>query len=409
MKKISLIMKSILATIIFSTVTSTYNVQASTLAARTSNKPFEIVSDMGVGWNLGDTFDSYTYDELWFDGSNPKEWEKSWGNVETTKEMIDKIKEAGFNTIRIPITWGPHMGQAPDYKIDDAWMNRIAEVVDYCMADDIYTIINVHHDEKWCIPNYENEEESIDKLTKLWTQLAVRFKDYDHNLIFEAINEPRELYPNNSDLEWKGTTESHDVVNKLNNAALNTIRVTGSNNAERTVIVPTYAASSTDEAINDFVVPEDDHIIVSIHAYSPAIFAQSTEDEIPGMKENLHGIIPDEYIEMIDWHALLCKWDTESNKKEITDAFDKFYNKFVSKGVPVVLGEFGAVNKNNTEDRAKHSAFYVSEAKKRGMACILWDNGKENFGFFDRQNLNWFYPEIRNAIINAYNSTEKLD
>lgn len=85
MKKISLIMKAILATIIFSTVTSTYNVQASTLAARTSNKPFEIVSDMGVGWNLGDTFDSYTYDELWFDGSNPKEWEKSWAMLRLQK------------------------------------------------------------------------------------------------------------------------------------------------------------------------------------------------------------------------------------------------------------------------------------------------------------------------------------
>lgn len=408
-KKISFLIKSILIGSIISITTSLipFNVQASTLAAKTTNNPTEILSDMGIGWNLGNSLDSHDSGTLSFDTSDPKAWETSWGNTITTKAIIDKIKESGFNTIRIPVTWGIHMGSAPDYTVNDSWMKRVQEIVDYCMDNNIYAIIDVHHDNSWCIPNYENETASIDKLTKLWTQIAVHFKDYDYNLLFEVLNEPREV---GSPTEWTGgTKESRDVVNKLNQAALNAIRLTGGNNSQRTVILPTYAASATIDAIDDFKVPNDKHIMVSLHAYSPSLFAQTTEDSIPSLKKNLEGILPQEYIDMIDWHSLLTKWGSDEDKKNLTNEFDIYHNKFIAKGIPVLLGEFGAWNKNNSDQRANYSGFYVSEAKKRGMACILWDNGNSSeMGYFDRKNLTWFFPEIRNSIINSYNNTPTL-
>ena len=146
----------------------------------------EIVKEMGIGWNLGNTLDAYTTNLSYY--SSPQEAETCWGNPVTTKAMIDKIKQAGFKTIRIPVTWGPHMGPAPEYKVADSWMNRVKEVVDYAISDGLYVILNVHHDSDWCTPTYNAEKNATVKLNKLWTQIANKFKNYDDHLIFETLN-----------------------------------------------------------------------------------------------------------------------------------------------------------------------------------------------------------------------------
>lgn len=339
----------------------------------------EIVNDMGVGWNLGNTFDSLNTN-LSINAS-PESFETAWGNPVTSKSLIDKIKNSGFKTIRIPVSWGQHMEGAPNYTINSSWLNRIKEVVDYAINDGLYVIINVHHDSDWCIPTYAKEAEVTPKLQSLWTQVATKFKNYDDHLIFETLNEPRLV---NTQYEWNGgTSESRDVVNKYNAAALKAIRATGGNNSSRSVMIPTYAASGMDTTINDMVVPNDKNIIVSLHAYSPYFFAM----DINGTNT----------------------WGSNSDKASLDSELDKYYNKFVANGTPVVIGEFGSINKNNLDSRVKLAKYFVSAAKKRTMPCIWWDNNyadankSETFGLLNRSSLTWYFEDIQKALISGYN------
>ena len=340
----------------------------------------EIVNDMGVGWNLGNSLDCIA---SWIDNGTPSQYETAWGNPVTTKAMIDTIKAAGFNTVRIPVSWGEHMGASPDYTVNSDWMNRVEEVVNYVLDNDMYAIINVHHDGEWCIPTYANEVSASDKLQKLWIQIANKFKNYDDHLIFEALNEPR---LEGTEYEWTGgTPESRDMVNRLNKVALNAIRSTGGNNINRSVMIPTYAASGMSLTINALEIPDDDNIIVSLHAYTPYTFAM----DVSGT----------------DY------WGSYSDIQALNDEFDSYYNTFVAKGIPVVIGEFGSINKNNTTSRSNLAYSIVSAAKKRGMSCIWWDNNSttvwqgETFGLLNRSTLTWEFPEIVGALINGYNDT----
>lgn len=331
---------------------------------------------MGIGWNLGNTLDCTG---SWINSKDPSAYETAWGNPVTTKAMIDKIKEGGFKTVRIPVSWGEHMGEAPEYKVDEAWLNRVKEIVDYCIDNGLYAIVNVHHDSEWCYPSYEKEEEASRRLEKLWTQIATVFKDYDDHLVFETLNEPREL---NTSYEWiGGSDEGRDVVNHYNEVALKAIRATGDNNVDRSVMIPTYAASGSSTAINSLKIPEDKHIIVSLHAYSPYFFAMDTSAQSTDF------------------------WGTAQDKANLANELAYYGSAFGE--TPVVIGEFGSINKENTSSRKALASYYVTCARQNKMACIWWDNnaskvGSENFGLFDRANLNWYFPEIHNALVNAY-------
>ena len=348
------------------------HIQASQM--RSSN---EIVQDMGLGWNLGNSLDSKV---TWIpQDSSPSEFETGWGNPVTTQAMIDKIKEAGFKTIRIPVTWGEHMDSSNN--VNEAWMNRVKEVVDYAINDGLYVIINVHHDGSWCIPTYEKEKEVTPKLKKLWKQIAEKFKDYDDHLIFETLNEPR---VEGSENEWNGgTSEERDVVNKYNKAALKAIRSTKGNNSSRCVILPTYAASASEDAINDYEVPNDKNIIASIHTYSPYMFSMNADSNV-------------------------STWGSYSDKIALDSELDYLSKVFKAKGVPLIIGEFGSINKDNTSSRAAHAESYVEAAQMRDIPCIWWDNNKnepnewESFGLFNRNTLSWYSEEIKNALMGGY-------
>jgi endoglucanase len=126
--------------------------------------PIEFVKDMGAGWNLGNALDSNGKDET------------AWGNPQTSPVLIDAIAARGFKTLRIPVTWKNHMGSAPDYAIEEAWMNRVQEVVDYAMANEMYVILNTHHEAEWAIPTYEHVNNVTNHLAKVWTQIANHFQ-----------------------------------------------------------------------------------------------------------------------------------------------------------------------------------------------------------------------------------------
>ena len=330
----------------------------------------DIVKEMKIGWNLGNTFDCYNYKDYATDG------ETAWGNPKTTKQMTDAVKAAGFNAVRIPVTWGEHMNGDT---IDEAWLSRVNEVVDYVVDNGMYAIINVHHDDYiWLHPSKAEEAAVKAKYLKIWEQVANRFKDYDEHLLFEGLNEPRIMgIPE----EWgSGTAEERDVINNLIAAFVETVRNSGGNNATRTLIVTGHAAAMDETAIKAIKVPDDDHVIVSIHAYSPYNFA---------LNDNGTSSFAD------------------SDKAELDKNFDLIKSTFIDKGIPAIIGEFGSVNKNNDDDRVRHMEYYVSAAKQRGITCFIWDNGvKEGesaFGLLDRKNLTWYFKNVVDAAMRGVN------
>lgn len=329
----------------------------------------ELVNDMKLGWNLGNTFDAGD--------------ETDWGNPVTTHAMIDTIKAKGFNTIRIPVTWKNHIGSSPDYTIDQTFLDRVEEVVNYALDDDMYVIINIHHDNTWVVPTYAHQTETTAELTKVWTQIANQFKSYSDYVLFETLNEPREV---GSTAEWTGgTAENRDVVNQYNLAAVNAIRATGGNNAIRFIMVPTICATDLTVAMNDFVVPNDDsRVIVSLHTYTPYYFSMVTTGT--------------------------SYWGSDSDKSTLDTELDTIYNKFVKNGRAVVIGEFGSINKSNQSSRAAHAKYFVQASRARGITAIWWDNGfstageAESYGIFNRNTLTWDCPEVAEALVEGLNS-----
>lgn len=331
----------------------------------------ELVSEMKIGWNLGNTLDAT--------GKKDLTSETAWGNPKTSKDMIDMIADAGFNVIRIPVTWMNHFGEAPDYTIDEAWLDRVQEVVNYGIDNDMYVILNTHHEDWYNTPTYEKAEESKAELAALWAQIADRFEGYDEHLIFEGLNEPR---LKGTSLEWNGgDTESRDVVNQYNAVFVETVRKSGGNNDKRILMVTPYAASTEEKVMKDFKIPEDSgKIIVSLHAYSPYDFALNTKGT--------------------------DKWslDNQGDKDGVEYAFARAKEYFLDKDIPVIIGEFGSVNKMNLEARCAHAEFYVSKAKEYGIPCVWWDNGGfvgsgENFGLLVRNELRWHDQELVDSLM----------
>jgi endoglucanase len=307
--------------------------------------------------------------------------------------MIDTIQAAGFNTIRIPVSWHNHVDD--NFQISEAWMNRVQEVVDYAYNNDMYVIINIHHDTMvgYYYPSSDNYDTSEKYITTIWTQIAERFADYGDKLIYESINEPRLVGTN---YEWWIDTSKEecldavDCINRLNQVFVDTVRGTGGNNPTRYLMVPGYAASPSFEVIDQFVFPTDistnvNKIILSTHAYTPYNFALQASTEADAVSD--------------------FSVDNKARTKDITGFMTQLYNKFISKGIPVVIGEFGARDKDgNLQDRVDYSAFYIATAKSFGITCVWWDNNSfagtgENFGLLKRDTLTLEYPDLIVALM----------
>lgn len=330
---------------------------------------------IGRGFNLGNTFDAC---EKYSDKKAGLESEAMWGNPETTRELIAYIKECGFDTVRIPVTWSQHMGDAPDYTVDPEWLDRVEQIVDWVLECDMKAVINTHHEDAfWLVTDEEHREISEEILCKLWSQLCERFKDYDENLIFETMNEPRVT---GVDDEWQGNEESREVVNELNFAVLDVIRNSGGNNAGRYVMIPTYAASGLDENIDALRLPDDGRVIVSVHYY----YATAHQSEFKDAQS--------------EWNL--------SQKKSLYKTFRRMHSRFIQKGYGVCKSEFGWTDRDNTENLVANTKFYLELAESFGFSAIVWDNGITDgdeiysFGIIDRNKLEAVYPEYLSAIVN---------
>jgi len=287
------------------------------------------------------------------------------------------IKAAGFNAVRIPVSWSHHVDK--DYNINTSFMNRVKEIVGYASDNNMYILLNTHHDEG--IFKFQDKDMEISKVafTKVWQQIAEQFKDENLRLIFEGLNEPR---TRGSSAEWNGgTAEERNNLNEMEQIFVNVVRESGGKNTKRVLLISTYAASAEQAALNGVKIPNDpsntvNKIIVSIHAYSPYNFALN------------------------DGNGKTDKW-SKNNQSDISGVktpLDRAYNTFVSKGIPVIMGEFGAINRNNESDRAEWAEYYVSYAKTKKIPCFWWDDGG-NFKLLNRSNNSFYFPAIKNALI----------
>ncbi|MCR4850902.1 MAG: glycoside hydrolase family 5 protein [Lachnospiraceae bacterium] len=332
----------------------------------------ELVSELRCGWNLGNSLDSA--------GS-----ETNWGNPATTREMIDAIAAKGFNTIRIPVSWGQYTQvQSDTYVINPEFLQRVGDVVDYAVENDMYVILNTHHETGWLIPTDKMMGDSADKFQDIWTQIALYFKDYGDHLIFEGLNEPRD---EGGEKEWEGgTAENRRIISELEDSFIETVRATGGNNEKRLLLITSEAACFMDSALKDVHVPDDPYVGVSIHAYTPYDFTFSHEGDYD------------------DWDG--------SHKSDIVWTFNQLNKYFLSKGIPVVMTEFGAERKggsddNNDEEVVKWMRDYMSLASKYKVPVVIWDNNLvngngERFGLFNRKTLKWEREKIVDTMIEGY-------
>uniref|UniRef100_UPI003FED6B48 glycoside hydrolase family 5 protein n=1 Tax=Bacteroides uniformis TaxID=820 RepID=UPI003FED6B48 len=333
-----------------------------------------MAKELGLGWNLGNQLDAHV---------NEIADETSWGNGKVTQETLLKVKQAGFTSVRIPVTWLGKVGEAPHYHIDTDWMNRVAEVVEYAEKAGLKAIINIHHDghrhihedgfdeHHWldivgAAQNKDMNTAIKEQLKSIWTQIAQRFENKGEFLIFEGLNEIH-------DGRWGSGTNTTDggkqyaILNEWQQVFVDAVRATGGNNATRYLGISGYC-TSPNLTIKHLQLPTDpaqDRLLISVHYYDPATFA--LEDKFtewghtgtPSKKEN---------------------WGDEEHLEKI---FVALRTAYVEKGIPVYIGEMGCVHRNNNRSEAfrKYYLEYVCKAARtNGMAVFYWDNGNAGAG-----------------------------
>ncbi|MEV0728205.1 cellulase family glycosylhydrolase [Polymorphospora sp. NPDC050346] len=308
------------------------------------------VAAMEPGWNLGNTFDAIPD-------------ETAWGNPRTTRALLQHVRSQGYNSIRIPVTWSNHHGPAPAYTIDAAWMNRIREVVDWSLAEGFYVMINLHHDSWQWINGYPGDRTTVmNRYTALWTQIAGTFRDHSSKLVFESINEP----------QFAGTSgdeENYEVLHELNAEFVHLVRRSGANNATRLLVLPTLHTNADQGRLDALVSTldqlDDPNLAATIHFYGFWPFSVN----IAG------GTRYDATVE-----------------QDLIGIFDRAYDTFVSRGIPVIIGEWALLNYDHNRpgviERGEFLKFLEAvghHARTRQLTTMLWDAGQ----FLNRNELRW--------------------
>ena len=340
----------------------------------------EVALSLGVGWNLGNQMDAF---------NNGISSETAWGNPVATQSLFDTLKSKGFSTVRIPVTWLGHIGDAPDYKIDESWLARVRELVEMAETAGLNAIVNIHHDgadsKHWlnikdAALNSELNEEIKKEIYAVWSQIAASMKDKGNFLMFEAFNEIHD-----GGWGWGANRtdggKQYNCLNEWNQTFVDAVRSTGGNNGTRWLSVPSYV-TNIDLAVNgSMILPKDEagKVMVSVHFYDPNDFALNsivTDWGHTGEKSNKGSVVQDE--------------------EYILSQFNKLTKYWVENSVPVYIGESGPSNNKNARGNAFRNYYleYMHRAAKdAGLAVIYWDNGAvgsgtDKFGLFHHGNGN---------------------
>lgn len=346
-----------------------------TAAAGSFETADDAVKSITAGWNLGNTLDCKgDWIGLYTEGK-PADYEKAWGNPVTSKKLITAVKNAGFDAVRVPVTWAEHIDD--NGNIDKAWLDRVQEVVDYVISQNMYCVLNVHHDagsDGWLEASSDCYKKNSGKFAGLWKNIAVRFKDYDKKLIFESFNEMLDSQDSWTDAK---SSDAYKAVNDFNQLFVNTVRKTGGNNSERNLMVQVYSASCSEKALGGFVLPKDtakDHLIIHAHNYDPQGFTASDAT----------------------WTTMTDKWGTDSEKAYFDRLFERLDKFSEQQGAPLVIGEFAADYKDNDDSRTVYANYFVSTAAKHGIKCFWWDTG--SMALFDRNSCTVTHPSVVKAL-----------
>ncbi len=355
-----------------------------------------ITAAMGMGWNLGNQLEA---------SSNKVPSETAWGNPTITEDLIKAVKAQGFNTIRIPVSYLSKIGEAPDYTIDSAWLDRVQEVVDYVVGNDMYAVMNIHGDGYytvdggWLLCVDDNQDEIKAKYEAVWKQIADRFKDYDEHLIFESMNEEFD------NTYGRPNKDGYANINEYNRIFVDTVRGTGSNNTKRWLLLPGWNTNIEYTAGNyGFVIPEDKlcesdgkRIMISVHYYDPYNF---TLDENSSSAKTQWGKYATE------------NFDNWGQEDHVDSQMQMLHDTFIAEGYPVIIGEMGVQDKTHlsesfNEYRRYWLEYVVKSAKANGCIPVYWDNGwngKNGFGLFDRTSCTVTQQSLIDAMIRAINS-----
>ncbi|MCR5187617.1 MAG: glycoside hydrolase family 5 protein [Treponema sp.] len=331
-----------------------------------------IAKDMKLGLNLGNTMEAYQANNCekitftWIPriGSNtPSNYEQCWHAPVTTQEMIDGIKAAGFNTVRIPVFWGNMMENNGKWEINADYINRVREIVDYCMKDDLYAVVNIHHFDEFIIRR-NNLEDCKTIITNIWTQIASYFQNYSEKLVFEGFNE----YLGGQQFNEKGRLmdlpkkQAYELVNTLNDAFVQAVRSTGGQNKDRVLIISGYWTNIDLTSASAFLIPQDtasNKLMVSVHYVDNSMY-----------------------------------WERKIGSQKWLDYIDnqimKLDRAFADKGIPVFLGETtsGYPKQNITGDLYKTSPecleYVLTKLTEHGFVPVLWDT-ENDWSFYNRR------------------------
>jgi endoglucanase len=325
------------------------------------------VRDMGIGINIGNTLDAINNHV-----SDTPAGENGWGNPSITLDFIRALKKYGYTSIRLPVTWAEYLGTSPHFQIAPERMNRVEEVVNWILAEDMYCILNLHHDggnspKSWILNAADDPEETAKQFGAVWKQIAQRFSGASGKLIFEAMNEVGFDTLWN---QWSGNTdgknEAFRILNLLNQTFVDTVRASGGGNANRFLLISGYWTDIDRSCDPLFKMPADttdDRLILSVHYYTPATFCILDKDASWGKNQ-------------IDWGSGNT---AEADYAELIRQFDKLKTNFLENGIPVILGEYG-VSFNSTKIEAGRTRWFTAVTQiclNYGICPVLWDTGND--------------------------------
>ncbi len=377
--------------------------------AKTLPTATEMFNQMGFGINIGNTMEV---------PGNPT----GWGNKFPTEAYIDSVKAAGFSTIRIPCAWDSH---AKDGAINQSWMDSVQTVVDMCMRAGLVTILNIHWDGGWLEGNLSDDkkDEVNAKQKSYWTQIATHFKNYNENLLFASANEPA-----TTDENYKHETE---ILMTYHQTFVDAVRATGGNNESRTLIIqgPSTSVDRSCEVMPVDKLPKDkieNRLMVEVHYYDPYTYTLMNEPAdwgaivqpqyYWGTGDNL--ATGDDVVYNCGYNAWANAMGDPCTGDRMDDQFGKMKTTFVDKGVPVIIGEFGANDRvgvltgdkytKHRKGRLEYYDYLMNSAKKNKVVPIAWDTGHEgenNMTIIRRQSEpdgSIFDMEVLNIMRKAY-------
>lgn len=342
----------------------------------------ELTQVMGHGWNLGNTLESCgDWIAQWGDGTTAS-YETAWGNPVTTKAMINGLKQSGISSVRVPVAWSNMMTDTENYTISQDYFNRVDEVLNYVLDNDMYAIVNIHYDNGWWTMFGTDYDEAMKKYKSMWEQLSEHYKDYSSKLIFESANEElgSRFKENNSSLS---DNECYKLTNEINQTFVDIVRKSGGNNDNRFLLIAGYDTDIDKTCDDRYIMPTDttdNHLLVSVHYYSPVTYCiANTEDNSWGYMDS---------------------WGSESDYAYMKNQLGKM-QKFTEQGYGVIIGEYGVATKKIGEDSYikkdgtdKFMQSVLDISAEYNLCPILWDAGD----WFDRSSNVFKYDDINNVF-----------